>query len=110
MRGGTILLVVIGVLVILAGIGMDTTETSRSCYEYQTGYGDSGGCVEYTYSNPVPKALTVMLGFGLVIGGTVYHLRDSPTTNDEPNARISDDIEGESSGQSFADKLEERSK
>lgn len=109
MRGGAIILVIIGVLVILAGAGMDTTKTSTSCYEYQSDFGNSGGCVEYTYSDPAPKAITMLIGFGLVVGGAVYNSQDSTTTANRSTTPSSEENSQDSSDESFAEKLRERS-
>lgn len=73
MRPAAIALVAVGVLVLLAGAGMDTTSTSRTCYETDYSFG-GGGCVETTYSNPAPRVAAFALGFGLIlVGAFVAH-------------------------------------
>lgn len=81
MKIAGILIVVFGVLLLLGGMGMDTTETTTTCYEtdYSWNAADSSGCVETTYSNPAPKMGVVMLGLGMVLGGGVLASRSDST-------------------------------
>lgn len=122
MRAGGVLLLVLGVLVLLAGLGMDTTETTTTCYEadYAWDAADSRGCVQTTYSNPAPKMAAVATGSGMLLVGGVLATRDGGGTTDstrrrdcvgdpqrdDANALDDDSIGGGRSGpETFADKL-----
>jgi hypothetical protein len=83
MRGVSVLLITIGLMVLLGGSGMDATRTTTTCYEADFNWdaADSSGCVETTYSNPVPKFATIMLGFSLLVGGGMIWNRSDAGTS-----------------------------
>jgi hypothetical protein len=65
-KAAGIFLIVVGGLIVLGGLGMDTTKTTTSCYN--SGYGSS--CVETTYNDPGPQIAALTLGIGfLAVGG-----------------------------------------
>jgi drug/metabolite transporter (DMT)-like permease len=77
MRAAGAFLILVGMVILLAGVGMDTTRTTTTCYEadYEWDPADSSGCIETTYSNPAPKFAALMLGFLLLVGGGVVWSR-----------------------------------
>ena len=89
MRASGVLLLTLGVLVVLAGLGMDTTRTTTTCYEadYSWNTADARGCVETTYSDPAPKVVAVAIGVGLVLGGAVLARRGGDATP-PPRGRV----------------------
>lgn len=72
-----IVIAVVGVLVLMAGLGMDTTETSTTCYESDFSWSsyNSRGCVETTYNNPAPKIGALSFGFGMIVVGGILASR-----------------------------------
>jgi len=77
MRAAGALLIVVGVVVLLAGFGMDTTRTVTTCSEPDFAGGPVAGpeCVETTYSNPGPKFAALLMGFSLLVGGGIVWSR-----------------------------------
>jgi len=114
MKIAGIMLVVIGVLILLAGFGMDTTKTTTTCYEADHSWdaADSSGCIETTYSNPAPKFAAMMLGISLALGGGVIVSRsdssESAGYNSTDQAHTNNPKTNEIETGSFAEKLQER--
>lgn len=112
MKAVGVLVMVLGGLVFLGGLGMDTTETATTCYEadYDWDMADSSGCVETTYSNPAPKVGTVMLGLSMAIGGGVLASRSDGTDGYRETVGSSGGSFSTSreTSETFAEKLQEQ--
>jgi len=115
MRSIGAIVVVLGLMVLLVGIGIDTTETATTCYEtdYSWGVADSSGCVETTYSNPFPKFAAITSGIVLIVAGGVLSSQKSRLISTSPKqsstSENSDLVAGENTeGSSFAEKLQQR--
>lgn len=110
-----IILIVIGVLTLFIGLGMDTTRTASNCVTYESSFGDGYSCVEYQYQNPFGKIALITFGLSMALlgGGKMIY---SNSKNLNQNRLSFDDNKGESSShsdtgtQSFADSLEENKK
>ena len=105
----------LGVMVLLAGVGMDTTETATTCYEtdYSWGVADSSGCVETTYSNPFPKFAAITSGvFLLAAGGVLSSQKSGLMSTSSKQSKKSENtgpVASEKIGEdSFAQKLQQR--
>lgn len=82
-------IILIGVVVVIGGFSMDTTQTSTTCYDVDSSVGaaDSRGCVETTYNNPMQKMGPIGLGFGLIALGIYLGASSSNTrTVDDSSA------------------------
>lgn len=61
-------IVLIGIVAVLSGIGMDSTNTAVTCYE-TSGIYASSGCVETTYYDPSGPIFAITVGTSAIIGG-----------------------------------------
>lgn len=103
-----LILAVFGLVVLLLGAAQPVTKDVQSCYDYQSTYGDSTGCVETTVPNPFPKTLAMMFGFFLTIGGAGHAISGSSEGGGQSggsNGSIRKTSGGE---KTLAEKLEER--
>lgn len=110
-------LAVLGILIFLGGLAVDTTKTMTTCYEadYSWDQADSSGCIETTVPNYGPKIATSVMGVFMIIGGIGLFIHQSQsesssTTNSTNMGPTGRENQSDPSSKSFADKLEEKQK
>lgn len=64
-----LIIVAIGVLILIAGLGMDTTKTTTTCHDSIDPRDPGQNCVETTYNDPAPQIVALILGIGFIAGG-----------------------------------------
>lgn len=110
-RSVGVLLVIVGVLAVLGGAGMDTTKTVRSCYQsdYAGVNYDGSGCVETTYSDPAPKVVAFLFGFSAIVGGGALVYSGDDASRDRTSRERDASGGGGSETGLFVDQIRERS-
>lgn len=66
--GGGVCIILIGFMLIFAGLGMDSTKTTVTCYNTDSAYGGNS-CVETTYYDPSGVIFAFILGASAIAGG-----------------------------------------